>query len=50
MIQSLLRSMELLEVLKEQNRNFSIAELSESMNLPPSTIHRILQTFCEKNM
>lgn len=48
MIQSLLRSMELLEVLKEQNRNFSIAELSESMNLPPSTIHRILQTFCEK--
>lgn len=49
MIQSLLRSMELLEVLKEQNRSFSIAELSESMDLPPSTIHRILQTFCEKN-
>lgn len=48
MIQSLLRSMELLEVLKEENRSFSIAELSDSMNLPPSTIHRILQTFCEK--
>lgn len=47
MIQSLQRSMELLEVLKEKNRSFSIAELSESMNLPPSTIHRILQTFCE---
>ena len=48
MIQSLLRSMELLEVLKEKNRNFSIAELAEAMELPPSTVHRILQTFCEK--
>lgn len=48
MIQSLLRSMELLEVLKEKNRSFTIAELAEAMNLPPSTIHRILQTFCEK--
>ena len=48
MIQSLLRSMELLEVLKEKNRNFSIAELVEPMDLPPSTVHRILQTFCEK--
>ncbi len=46
MIQSLLRSMELLEVLKGENRSFSIAELSEAMDLPPSTIHRILQTFC----
>lgn len=46
MIQSLLRSMELLEVLKAENRSFSIAELSEAMDLPPSTIHRILQTFC----
>ena len=33
MIQSLLRSMELLEVLKEKNRNFSIAELAEA--IPP---------------
>lgn len=48
MIQSLLRSMELLEVLKEKNRSFSIAELAEAMDLPPSTVHRILQTFCEK--
>lgn len=48
MIQSLLRSMELLEVLKEKNRSFSIAELAEAINLPPSTVHRILQTFCEK--
>ncbi len=48
MIQSLLRSMELLEVLKEKNRSFTIAELADTMNLPPSTVHRILQTFCEK--
>ena len=48
MIQSLLRSLELLEVLKEKNRSYSIAELAETMNLPPSTVHRILQTFCEK--
>ncbi|MCI8454867.1 MAG: IclR family transcriptional regulator [Lachnospiraceae bacterium] len=48
MIQSLLRSMELLEVLKEKNGSFSIAELAETMDLPPSTVHRILQTFCDK--
>lgn len=47
MIQSLLRSMEILEVLKEKNRSFSIAELAEAIDLPPSTVHRILQTFCE---
>ena len=33
---------------EEKNRNFSIAELAEAMDLPPSTVHRILQTFCEK--
>ena len=48
MIQSLLRSMELLDVLAAENRSFSIAELAEAMDLPPSTIHRILQTFSEK--
>ena len=48
MIQSLLRAMELLELLKEANHKYSIAELSESTGLPPSTINRILQTFCEK--
>lgn len=48
MIQSLLRSLELLEFLKEPSHKFTIAELSEKMELPPSTIHRILQTFCEK--
>ena len=48
MIQSLLRSMELLEVLREKNTSFSTAELAEAMAHPPSTVHRILQTFCEK--
>lgn len=48
MIQSLIRSLELLEVLGERKQSYSIAELSEAMDLPPSTIHRILQTFCEK--
>lgn len=48
MIQSLLRSMELLELLKGTTHKYSIAELSEETGLPPSTIHRILQTFCEK--
>lgn len=40
--------MELLELLKETTHKYSIAELSEATDLPPSTIHRILQTFCEK--
>ena len=48
MIQSLLRALELLELLKETPHKCSIAELSEATGLPPSTIHRILQTFCEK--
>ncbi len=48
MIQSLLRSMELLEVLKERNHSYTIAELADAMKLPPSTVHRILQTFCER--
>ena len=48
MIQSLLRALELLELLKETPHKCSIAELSEATGLPPSTIHRILQTVCEK--
>lgn len=48
MIQSLLRSLELLELLKEASHKFTIAELSEKTGLPPSTVHRILQTFCTK--
>ena len=48
MVQSLLRAIELLEALKVPERWFSLAELAEQVQLPPSTIHRILQTFCEK--
>lgn len=49
MIQSLVRSMELLETLKQPPFSYSIAALSKSMDLPPSTLHRILQTFCSMN-
>ena len=42
-MQSLLRSMDLLEILKETPHKCSISELSEASGLPPSTIHRILQ-------
>lgn len=46
MIQSLLRAMELLEVLKKAEDTCSIAQLSEELSLPPSTVHRILKTLC----
>ena len=49
MIQSLLRSMEILEILKENSHKYSIAELAERTSRPPSTVHRILQTFCDMN-
>lgn len=48
MIQSLLRALEILEVLKGPGGSFTIAELSEAVSLPPSTVHRILQTLCAK--
>ncbi|MDR1831654.1 MAG: IclR family transcriptional regulator [Fusobacteriaceae bacterium] len=46
MIQSLVRAMELLEVLNGSKSSYSIAYLSSALNLPPSTIHRLLQTLC----
>ena len=49
MIQSLMRAIDLLEILKAPDRDFSISELSERLALPPSTVHRILQTFCARN-
>lgn len=49
MIQSLIRAIDILEALKEPEQPFSLARLSEELQLPPSTIHRILQTFCSKN-
>ena len=47
MIKSLLRSLEILELMKKNDHGYTIAELSERTGLPPSTVHRILQTFCE---
>ncbi len=49
MMQSLERSMEILEVLKDKNEGCTIAQISEAVDLPPSTVHRILATFCERN-
>ena len=49
MIQSLMRSIDLLEILKAPDKAFSISELSDRLALPPSTVHRILQTFCARN-
>lgn len=49
MIQSLMRAIDLLEILKAPERTFSISELSDRLALPPSTVHRILQTFCARN-
>ncbi len=47
MIQSLARALELLDALKKPDEEFTIAYLSERLQLPPSTVHRILQTLCE---
>jgi DNA-binding IclR family transcriptional regulator len=49
MIQSLIRAIDVLETLKVPEKSFSVAELSKLLQLPPSTIHRILQTYCSKN-
>ena len=49
MVQSVARTLDLLEVMKQPQKSFSLAQLSEAVNLPPSTTHRILQTLCEKN-
>lgn len=48
-MQSLKRAIEILEALKEPEGSFSINEISKKVNLPPSTVHRILNTLCEKN-
>lgn len=46
MIQSLIRAMELLDALNGNKESYSISELSEKVDLPSSTVHRILQTLC----
>ncbi|MGN0838545.1 MAG: IclR family transcriptional regulator [Pyramidobacter sp.] len=46
MIQSLKRAMSVLEYMAKQNRQeYSIAEISPAVKLPPSTVYRVLQTF-----
>lgn len=47
MIQSILRASDILEALKVPDKEFSISDLSQELQLPPSTIHRILETLCE---
>lgn len=48
MIQSITRTIDILEALKDPDRSFSIAEVSELTNLPASTVHRILKTLSYK--
>lgn len=44
MIQSLIKASNILSFLKSENREFTIAEISEEVDMPPSTTHRILRT------
>ena len=47
MIQSLVKAANVLDILKNENRELTIAEISELLNIPPSTAHRILSTLIE---
>ena len=47
MIQSLIKSSTILEYMKQSNKEYTIAEISEGVNIPPSTTHRILNTLIE---
>ena len=49
MVQSLMRAMEILEILRESDKSCSLSELVDGTTLPPSTVHRMLHTFCKKN-
>ena len=50
MIQSLTRSMRILDYMaKTKKRDYSIAELSTAVDLPPSSVYRVLQTFVQDN-
>ncbi len=48
-MQSLDRALLVLELLGEKGEPVSLSELAEATRLPPSTLHRILQTFTKKN-
>lgn len=47
MIQSLIKASNILEFIKSSNREYTLAEISEGVNIPPSTTHRILNTLIE---
>ena len=47
MIQSLVKAANVLDILKSENRELTIAEISEFLNIPPSTAHRILSTLID---
>ncbi|WP_161881001.1 IclR family transcriptional regulator [Deinococcus alpinitundrae] len=48
-VQSVERALDIVNTIVAANKSLSIAELSQAMNLAPSTIHRILQTLTVKN-
>lgn len=47
MIRSLIKAANVLEALKESEHELTIAEISEIVDIPPSTAHRILSTLIE---
>ncbi len=47
MIQSLIKAASVLEALKDSDHELTIAEVSEIVDIPPSTAHRILSTLIE---
>lgn len=49
MIQSLIKAIDVLEILGRNNRKYSIREIVDHTGFPASTVHRILQTLSEKN-
>lgn len=44
MIQSIIKAAMILEFMKQFNKEYTIAEISEGIDIPPSTTHRILST------
>lgn len=48
-VQSVERALDIINTIVAANRSLSVGELSQAMDLAPSTIHRILQTLTVKN-
>ena len=48
-MKSLMKAIDILELLKDTSKKHTIAELHEKTDLPPSTIHRILNALAEKH-